>query len=86
MAEYRFSRRFLEELSAFEKSASPRDLKAVDEILAAIASDPDLPGRVSSFYDPASPSYLYRSGKFLIHFRVPNSDIVEFLNLFWPKV
>ena len=86
MAEYRFPRRFLEELSAFEKSASSSDLEALDEILTAIAADPQLPGRVSSFYDPASPSYLYRSGRFLIHFRVPNSDIIEFLNLFWPRI
>ena len=86
MAEYHFSRRFLEELSALEKSASSSDLKLVDEILAAIAADPNLPGRVSSFYDPTSPSYLYRSGKFLFHFRAANPDTVEFLNIFWPRV
>lgn len=51
-----------------------------------IAADPHLPGRVSSFYDPTSPGYLYRSGRFLIHFRAPNPDTVEFLNIFWPRV
>jgi hypothetical protein len=39
-----------------------------------------------SFYEPASPSYLYRSENILIHYRVPESGVVEFLNLFWPRV
>jgi len=58
----------------------------LQEVLAAIVDDPNLPGRVPSFYDPTSPSYLYRFGNFLIHFRVPNPGVVEFVNLFWPKV
>jgi hypothetical protein len=86
VAEYHFSRRFLEELSLFERSVSAGDLKRLEEVLAAIIDNPDLPGRVPSFYDPTSPSYLYRSGTFLIHFRVPNPGVIEFLNLFWPKV
>lgn len=86
MAEYHLSRRFLEELSLFQKSVSASDLRRLEEVLAAIVNDPESPGRMPSYYDPASPSYLYRSGNFLIHFRVPSPGAIEFLNLFWPKV
>jgi hypothetical protein len=61
VADYLFTRRFVEELSVFEKSVSPNDLRLLEEVLAAIVDNPDLPGRVPSFYDPTSPSYLYRS-------------------------
>ncbi len=86
MAEYRLSRQFLEELAAFEKSASARDLQSLEEAMAAVVQNPNLPGRVPSFYDPFSPSYLYRSGNTIIHYRVPEAGVVEFLNLFWPRV
>jgi hypothetical protein len=86
VADYSFTRRFLEELSTFEKSASPNDLRMLEEVLAAIVDNPHMPRQVPSFYDPTSPSYLYRSGKILIHFRVPKPETVEFVNLFWPKV
>ena len=86
MADYLLTRQFLEELAAFEKSVSARDLKSLEEALAAIVQNPNLPGRAPSFYDPSSPSYLYRSGNLLIHYRLPNLGVVEFLNLFWPRV
>jgi hypothetical protein len=86
VAEYLLSRQFLEELSLFEKSVSARDLRNLEETLAAIVQNPNLSGRVSSFYDPAAPSYLYRSGSILIHFRETDSDNIESLNLFWPRV
>ncbi len=86
MADYVLTRQFLEELALFEKSASARDLKNLEEALAAIVQDPNLPGRVPSFYDPSLPSTLYRSGNLLIHYRTPRPGVVEFLNLFWPKV
>ena len=86
MADYNFTRKFLEELASFEKSVSARDLKSLEEVLAAIVNDPQLSGRVPSFYNPSSPSYLYRSGKLLIHYRVIDPKLVEFLNLFWPRV
>ncbi len=38
-----------------------------------------------SFYDPSSPSYLYRAEKLLIHFRVTDG-VLEFVNFFWPRV
>lgn len=86
MADYVFTRRFLEELSIFEKSVSARDVKNLEGALAAIVQDPNLPGRMPSFYDPSSPSYLYRSGNLLIHYRTTEPGVVEFLNLFWPRV
>ncbi|MEK7334949.1 MAG: hypothetical protein AAB222_06480 [Candidatus Binatota bacterium] len=86
MADYVLSRQFLEDMAAFEKSASARDLENVEKAIAAIAQAPNLPGRVPSFYDPTLPSYLYRSGNLLIHYRMPRRGVVEFLNLFWPKI
>jgi hypothetical protein len=86
VAEFLLSKRFLDEISPYEKSASPRDLQHLDQTLAAIAHNPQLPGRVPSFYEPSSPSYLYRSGRILIHYRETDSEEIEFLNLFWPRV
>jgi hypothetical protein len=86
VADYLFTRQFLDELSVFEKSVSARDLETLEQVLAAIAQNPNLPRRMPSFYDPSSPSYLYRSENILIHYRVPESGVVEFLNLFWPRV
>jgi hypothetical protein len=86
VADFILSKRFLTELSHFEKTASSRDRQNLDETLAAIAQNPQLPGRVPSFYDPASPSYLYRSGNIVIHYRETDDEEVEFLNLFWPRV
>jgi hypothetical protein len=86
VADYLFTRQFLDELSVFEKSVSARDLETLEQALAAIAQNPNLPRRMPSFYDPSSPSYLYRSENILIHYRVPESGVIEFLNLFWPRV
>jgi hypothetical protein len=86
VADYLFTRQFLDELSVFEKSVSARDRETLEQALAAIAQNPNLPRRMPSFYDPTSPSYLYRSENILIHYRVPESGVVEFLNLFWPRV
>ena len=82
MAEFLFSRRFLREVVDWEKGASPRDRDALEQVLAAIAADPALPGRVPSFYNPQEPSYLYRAGSFLVHYRLTADGKVEFLNLF----
>jgi hypothetical protein len=86
VVDYLFTRQFLDELSVFEKSVSARDLETLEQALAAIAQNPNLPRRMPSFYDPSSPSYLYRSENILIHYRVPESGVIEFLNLFWPRV
>ena len=86
MADYVLTLQFLKELAAFEKSGSARDLKNLDECMAAIVLDPHLPGRVPSFYDPSLPSYLYRSGNMIIQYRTPHPGRVEFLNVFWPRI
>lgn len=86
MADFVLTQEFLEELAAFEKSASAHDLQNLEQALTAIVENPSLPGRVASFYDPSLPSYLYRSGNLLIHYRAPRRGLVEFLNLFWPRV
>ena len=84
MDEFSFSSRFLQDLAEWEQTASPKDKEALDGVLAALVKNPALPGRAPSFYDPQSPSYLYRAGAVLIHFRIID-DRVEFLNLFYQK-
>ena len=86
MADFVFTRHFLEELSEFEKTASSADRRNLEQTLAAIVNDPRLPGSVPSFYEPALPSYLHRSGNMLIHYRTSQQGEIEFLNLFWPRV
>ncbi len=86
MADFVFTRQFLNELSEFQKSASENDLKSLENTLAAIVRDPYLHGLVPSFYDPSLPSYLYRAGNVLIHFRVNQRRSIEFINLFWSKI
>jgi hypothetical protein len=83
VAEFIFARRFLSEVAEWERQASPRDQEALGQSVAAIADDPALPGRAPSFYDPQLPSYLYRSGSLLVHYRVTQDGKVEFLNLFY---
>jgi hypothetical protein len=83
VAEFILNRRFLEDLALFQKTASGRDLELLEQTLAAIVQNPNLPGRMPSYYDPAMPSYLYQ---LLIHYRMPDYEHVEFLNLFWPRV
>lgn len=85
MADFSFSTQFLQELAEWEASASPKDRDLLDQALAAITANPALPGRAPSFYDPLAPSYLYRAGGVLIHYRESAPDqiqSVQFLNLF----
>ena len=84
MDEFSFSPCFLQELAEWEQTASPKDRAQLDRILAAIVQNPMLAGRAPSFYDPLVPSYLYRLGTILIHFRV-TTDQIEFLNLFFRR-
>jgi len=82
VADFRFTRIFLQQLAEWEASASESDREAVDRAIGSIAANPALPGRVPSYYDPAQPSYLYRAGSVLIHFRPRDDDSVLFLNFF----
>jgi hypothetical protein len=82
--EFSFSPHFLQELTEWEQIASPKDRAQLDSNLAAIVKNPTLSGCAPSFYDPLVPSYLYRLGAVMIHFRV-TSDQIEFLNLFFQR-
>jgi hypothetical protein len=82
--EFVFSPQFLQELAEWEQRASVKDKETLDEALAAIVKNPALAGRAPSFYDPLAPSYLYRVGAVLVHYRIVK-DQVEFLNLFYPR-
>jgi hypothetical protein len=66
-------------------SASESDLDALDRAIASIAANPALPGRVPSYYDPAAPSYLFRPGTALIHFRPRTNGAVIFLNVLFRR-
>jgi hypothetical protein len=85
VADLVFSRQFLRELAEWEGQSSGSDHEALESTLSAIASDPALSGRIPSFYDPLEPSYLYRSGGALIHYRVRKAT-VELLNLFFRRI
>jgi hypothetical protein len=86
VADFVCAPRFLQDVTEWEKTASPRDQEALVQVLAAIVADPELRGRVPSFYDPQNPSYLYRGPSFVVHYRVTARERVEFVNLFWyPK-
>lgn len=85
MAEFLFSRRFLRDLAEWEPTSSAADRELLDRTLGRISSDPAVPGRVPSFYDPTRPSYLFRAGELLIHYRVRDDGAVEFLNLFFRR-
>jgi hypothetical protein len=82
VADFVCAPRFLLDVAEWEKTASPRDKEALVQVLAAIVADLGLPGRVPSFYDPHNPSYLYRGPSFVVHYREPARDRVEFVNLF----
>jgi hypothetical protein len=86
VAEFVFARRFLEDLAEWQGNASTRDVHALDAALARVANNPALSGRFPSFYDPARPSYLYRSGAVLIHYRLGAAGEVESLNLFYSRI
>ena len=84
MAEFAFSPRFLKDLAEWEQTASAKDKEALGTTLAAMVQNPESAGRAPSFYDPLVPSYLYRAGAVLIHYRIIG-DQAEFLNLFYQK-
>ncbi len=82
MPDFRFTRTFLRQLAECEASASERDREVVERAIASIAANPCLAGRIPSYYDPGRPSYLYRAGAALIHFRPLPEGGAIFLNFF----
>ncbi len=84
MAEFSCSNRFLRDVLEWQESASAKEVEVLETVLAAIGVNPRLPGRTSSHYDPARPSFLYRFGPLIIHYRVTPDEQIEFLNLYHP--
>ena len=83
MAEPGFTPSFLKRVVEFEKTASTIEVRLLEQTLASIVSDPYLPERFATFYDPNLPTFFVRSGPFLIEFAVDEkTDRVTFVSLF----
>lgn len=85
MADFSFTSQFLQELAEWEATVAPREREVLDQALAEIVMNPALPRRAPSFYDPLAPSYLYRAGRVLVHYRIVATEQIQFLNLFFTK-
>ena len=66
MVEPAFTQAFLRRFVEVERLASTAELDLLDRTLARIASDPYLPERFPTFYDPQYPTFLVRADPFLI--------------------
>jgi hypothetical protein len=84
VAEPAFTPTFLRRVAELERTASTAELTLLDRTLAGIVSDPFLPERFPTFYDPALPTFFVRAGPFLIEFHVDEeSEDVTFISLFY---
>lgn len=84
MAEPRFTPSFLKRVVELEGIATPAELELLDQILARIVTDPFLPQRFPTFYDPDLPTFFARTGPFLIEFAADEeTDSVTFIMLFY---
>jgi len=80
---YTSNARFLRDFQTLEPGMSPADIEIVDALLAAVIATPQGVRRVQSFYDPAQPGWLTRSGPFVIYYAYHvDTDEVVFLNIF----
>jgi len=83
VAEPNFTDAFLRHLRDVENNATRLEQELLEQTLARIVIDPYLPERFSTFYNPNSPTYLFRSGPFMIEFAVDDKDdVVTFVSLF----
>jgi len=83
MSSYILTPQFIRDFQALEPDLSPADTEIFDTLLAAIVRNPQRVQRVQSFYDPQRPSWLSRSGPFVIHYAFDaQADEVAFINLF----
>jgi hypothetical protein len=74
---------FLRQVAELEAVISAAERDALDRALARIITDPFLPERFPTFYDPTLPTYFVRSDPFLIEFAVEEeTDTVTFISLF----
>jgi hypothetical protein len=84
VADPAFTEAFLRRLIEVERMASTAELALLDGTLARIVDDPYLRDRFPTFYDPQLPTFLVRSGPFLIEFAVDDAgDTVTFVSLFY---
>lgn len=83
MRRYTLTPQFLRDFQALEPDMSPADVTVCDTLLAAVINDPQGVRRVQSFYDPVRPSWLSRSGPFVVHYayNIDTNEVV-FLNIF----
>ena len=82
MAEPNFTDAFLKHLRDVENSATRLEQELLEQTLARIVTDPYLPERFPTFYNPNSPTYFFRSGPFMIEFAVDEKDdVVTFVSL-----
>jgi hypothetical protein len=83
VAEPRFTPSFLRRVAELEKTASALEQQLLEQSLARILTDPYLPERFPTFYDPHLPTFFLRSGPFMIEFAVDEkTDAVTFVSLF----
>lgn len=83
MADFLFTREFIEQLAAIEKIAPQRELRLLEVGLASIAHNPERSDRFPTHYDPEDPTYFVRRAPFLIHYSVEaSSGRVIFRTLF----
>jgi hypothetical protein len=83
VAEFRFTREFLNQLAAIERVADQTELDTLDAGLAEVVANPLLPDRFATHYDPAEPSYFVRRDPFLIRYSVEeDTGTVVFRTLF----
>jgi len=84
VADPKFTPAFLRRVAELEKIASTVDRDLLDRTLARIVTNPFLPERFPTYYDPNLPTYFIRSDPFLIEFAVDEeSDTVTFVSLFY---
>jgi hypothetical protein len=83
LAEFLFTREFIEQLAAIEKVAPEVELRRLEAALASIAANPERSDRFLTHYDPGDPSYFVRRDPFLIRYSVETpSGRVVFRTLF----
>lgn len=84
MADPNFTPAFLRRVAELDAVISATERDVLDRTLARIVTNPFLPERFPTFYDPTLPTYFVRSDPFLIEFAVDEeTDTVTFISLFY---
>jgi len=84
VAEPVFTPSFLRRIIELEKRLSTAESELLEKALARIVTDPELPERFPTFYDPSLPTFFLRAGPFMIEFAVDDeTGGVTFVSLFY---